>query len=128
MNIDLVHLCHSSYCVQFSVLRLLSEDVNNIFFSFFSYDSGLGVRVFSSAEISKRHTATVLETADGIMVTVTGFLDRSRTHQNGFPPEVCNSLLCAYVLQLDLRKLSLNPKCKGIDKDRKWPIITRYCH
>lgn len=36
MNIDLVHLCHSSYCVQFSVLRLMSEDVNNIFFSFFS--------------------------------------------------------------------------------------------
>ncbi|BFG15684.1 hypothetical protein CerSpe_019580 [Prunus speciosa] len=57
---------------------------------------GLGVRVFSSAEISKRHTATVLETADGIMVTVTGFLDRSRTHQNGFPPELYNHFLLGF--------------------------------
>lgn len=89
-----------------NVLRIILH-LNIIFV--FSYDRRLGVRVFCSAAISKRHSATVLETVDGIMITVGGCLNRSRTHQNGFPSEVCSFLL--YALPLDLRKMNLNPKC-----------------
>ncbi|RVW59948.1 Protein embryo defective 1674 [Vitis vinifera] len=46
-----------------------------------------GIRVFSSGAIAKRHDATTLETADGITITIVGFLNKSRTHQNGFPSE-----------------------------------------
>lgn len=56
-------------------------------------DRRLGVRVFSSAAISKRHNATTLETTDGINITISGFINRSRTRQNGFPSEVCVSFL-----------------------------------
>uniref|UniRef100_A0A2P2JET2 Protein EMBRYO DEFECTIVE 1674-like n=1 Tax=Rhizophora mucronata TaxID=61149 RepID=A0A2P2JET2_RHIMU len=44
----------------------------------------LGGRIFCSAAIVKRHDGTTLETIDGITVTITGFINRSRTHQNGF--------------------------------------------
>ncbi|KAB1213348.1 hypothetical protein CJ030_MR5G003582 [Morella rubra] len=64
----------------------------------------LGVRVFCSAAISKRHDATTLETTDGITITICGFINRSRTHQNGFPPKiltarcqkVCNHFLIGF--------------------------------
>ncbi|KAM5570085.1 hypothetical protein ABKV19_017213 [Rosa sericea] len=54
------------------------------------------IRTFSSAAISKRHTATILETTDGIIVTLCGFLNISRTSQNGFPPEVYNRYLLGF--------------------------------
>ncbi|XP_050374036.1 protein EMBRYO DEFECTIVE 1674-like [Argentina anserina] len=50
-------------------------------------------RTFSSAAISKRHTATSLETTDGVIVTLGGSLNISRTSQNGFLPEVYNRYL-----------------------------------
>lgn len=56
----------------------------------------LGVRVFSSAAISKRHNGTTLETTDGINITISGFINRSRTRQNGFPSEVCNHFLLGF--------------------------------
>ncbi|XP_059434196.1 protein EMBRYO DEFECTIVE 1674 [Corylus avellana] len=56
----------------------------------------LGVRVFSSAAISKRHDATTLETTDGINITISGFINRSRSCQNGFPSEVCNHFLLGF--------------------------------
>lgn len=53
----------------------------------------LGIRVFKSAAISKRHSPTILETEDGTTVAVIGLLNRSRTCQNGFPLQVCDSFL-----------------------------------
>lgn len=51
------------------------------------------VRAFCSAAIAKRHNTTTLETADGITVTLSNLINRSRTNQNGFPLQVCNRFL-----------------------------------
>ncbi|KAG2720912.1 hypothetical protein I3760_02G056300 [Carya illinoinensis] len=56
----------------------------------------VGVRIFCSAAISHRHDATTLDTMDGIKITISGFINRSRTHQNGFPSEVCNRFLLGF--------------------------------
>ncbi|XP_065869145.1 kinetochore-associated protein KNL-2 homolog [Euphorbia lathyris] len=50
----------------------------------------LGARVFYSAPISRRIDTTTLETIDGIIVTISGFINRSQMLQNGFPFLVCN--------------------------------------
>ncbi|XP_007026506.2 PREDICTED: protein EMBRYO DEFECTIVE 1674 [Theobroma cacao] len=55
-----------------------------------------GQRVFCSAVIAKRHDATTLETADGITVAISGFINTSRTHQNGFPLEFCSHFLYGF--------------------------------
>lgn len=81
MTIDLMLL---------SISSILDIDVLTI--TVHVHDRRVAVRTFSSAAILKRHTATILETIDGIIVTVCGLLDISRTSQNGFPPEVCNTL------------------------------------
>lgn len=57
------------------------------------YCRGAGVRVFYSAAISKRHEASILEAIDGIVITVSGFINRSRTLENGFPPKVCTQTI-----------------------------------
>ncbi|KAF3457962.1 hypothetical protein FNV43_RR02624 [Rhamnella rubrinervis] len=56
----------------------------------------VGVRVFTSAPISKRHCATTLETTDGLTITICGLINRSHTHENGFPSEVCNHFLLGF--------------------------------
>ncbi|KAJ7942719.1 hypothetical protein O6P43_032352 [Quillaja saponaria] len=56
----------------------------------------LGTRVFSSKVIAKRHDATILETVDGITITVSGLINRLRTHQNGFPLQVCKHFLFGF--------------------------------
>ncbi|XP_058076378.1 kinetochore-associated protein KNL-2 homolog [Magnolia sinica] len=53
-------------------------------------------RVFLSSPIVKRHDAFTLETADGVTVMIQGLINRSRTHQNGFPPEACNKFLTGF--------------------------------
>ncbi|XWS67339.1 hypothetical protein CRYUN_Cryun05aG0278400 [Craigia yunnanensis] len=55
-----------------------------------------GQRVLCSAAISKRHDATTLETVDGITIAISGFINTSRTLQNGFPPEVCSDFLFGF--------------------------------
>ncbi|XVE62114.1 hypothetical protein DITRI_Ditri06bG0093100 [Diplodiscus trichospermus] len=55
-----------------------------------------GQRVFCSAPIAKRHDATTLETADGITVAICGFINTSRTLQNGFPSQVCSHFLFGF--------------------------------
>ncbi|KAG2317068.1 hypothetical protein Bca4012_067963 [Brassica carinata] len=64
---------------------------------------GLGVagfeseaRLFSSAAISTRHDSTTLETSDGITVSISGFINRSRSLENGFSSEVCNRFLLGF--------------------------------
>ncbi|KAK3204476.1 hypothetical protein Dsin_018522 [Dipteronia sinensis] len=56
----------------------------------------LGVRALHSAAIVKRHDTTTLETADGITVTISGLINRSRTCLNGFSLEVCNHFLLGF--------------------------------
>ncbi|KAI4352194.1 hypothetical protein L6164_006468 [Bauhinia variegata] len=56
----------------------------------------LGERVFCSTVITKRHETNVLETKDGITVVLSGFINRSRTYQNGFPLEICDDFLFGF--------------------------------
>ncbi|KAL1085969.1 hypothetical protein V6Z11_D08G084600 [Gossypium hirsutum] len=55
-----------------------------------------GQRVLCSAAIAKRHDATTLETADGITVAISGFINTSRTLKNGFSPKVCSHFLFGF--------------------------------
>ncbi|KAE8685346.1 EMB1674 protein [Hibiscus syriacus] len=55
-----------------------------------------GQRVMYSAAIAKRHDATTLETTDGIMVAISGFINTSRTLENGFSPKVCGHFLFGF--------------------------------
>ncbi|KAF8402260.1 hypothetical protein HHK36_013212 [Tetracentron sinense] len=54
------------------------------------------VRVFCSAPIIKRHDTITLETEDGITIMIKGFINKSRTHENGFSSEVCNHFLFGF--------------------------------
>ncbi|CAH2047236.1 unnamed protein product [Thlaspi arvense] len=62
----------------------------------FESKGGYEVRLFSSGTISIRHDSTTLETSDGIRVCISGFINRSRTLQNGFSSEVCNRFLLGF--------------------------------
>ncbi|KAJ6366471.1 hypothetical protein OIU77_002956 [Salix suchowensis] len=55
----------------------------------FTFREGLGTRLFCPAAILKRHYATILETKDGITVTISGFINRDRTRENGFSFQIC---------------------------------------
>uniref|UniRef100_A0A803NAZ2 SANTA domain-containing protein n=1 Tax=Chenopodium quinoa TaxID=63459 RepID=A0A803NAZ2_CHEQI len=44
-------------------------------------------REFHSSKIVKRHGCTTLETSDGFIVSLCGFINKSRTQQNGFSSE-----------------------------------------
>ncbi|XP_031275953.1 kinetochore-associated protein KNL-2 homolog [Pistacia vera] len=46
------------------------------------------MRVFTSAPIVKRFDVFTLETADGICIVLKGFINKSRTIENGFSSEV----------------------------------------
>lgn len=47
------------------------------------------VRVFNSAPIIKRYDEVSLETVDAIYVLIRGFINKQRTLDNGFTPQVC---------------------------------------
>lgn len=47
------------------------------------------MRVFVSAAVIKRYDVFSLETADGICVMISGFINEQRTLENGFAAEVC---------------------------------------
>ncbi|KAK2429000.1 hypothetical protein QL285_027476 [Trifolium repens] len=46
-------------------------------------------RMFFSSVIVKRHEPNVVETEDGVTIIIRGFINSSRTSQNGFPSDVC---------------------------------------
>ncbi|CDY23812.1 BnaA01g21630D [Brassica napus] len=62
----------------------------------FESKGGPEVRLFSSAAISTRHDSTTLETSDGLTVSISGFINRSRSFQNGFSSEDCNRFLLGF--------------------------------
>ncbi|XP_073145566.1 uncharacterized protein [Henckelia pumila] len=62
----------------------------------FTKSGSQGTRGFLSAPIVKRHDAVTLQTADGITITVSGHLNRSRTLDNGFPPKVCSDFVIGF--------------------------------
>ncbi|KAJ4866177.1 kinase interacting family protein [Raphanus sativus] len=62
----------------------------------FESKGGSKVRLFSSATISTRHDSTTLQTSDGLTVSISGFINRSRSLQNGFSPQLCNRFLLGF--------------------------------
>ncbi|XP_031127292.1 uncharacterized protein LOC116029427 [Ipomoea triloba] len=56
----------------------------------FTFRESQDARIFHSAAICKRIDAVTLEAVDGIVIVVSGCINRSRTIQNGFPFEMCN--------------------------------------
>nr|GMD14980.1 protein EMBRYO DEFECTIVE 1674 isoform X1 [Ipomoea batatas] len=56
----------------------------------FTFRESQDARIFHSAAISKRIDTVTLEAVDGIVIVVSGCINRSRTIQNGFPFEMCN--------------------------------------
>uniref|UniRef100_A0A1J3K8S1 SANTA domain-containing protein n=1 Tax=Noccaea caerulescens TaxID=107243 RepID=A0A1J3K8S1_NOCCA len=67
----------------------------------FESKRGSEVRLFSSGTISKRHDSNTLETFDGITICISGFINRSRSLQNGVSPEVCNRFLLGFPYNYD---------------------------
>ncbi|XP_027176272.1 uncharacterized protein LOC113775541 [Coffea eugenioides] len=56
----------------------------------------LGTRIFHSSAVLKRYDTVTLGTADGILVKICGAINKSRTHENGFPLEVCFRFLYGF--------------------------------
>ncbi|GAB4840664.1 hypothetical protein Ancab_021431 [Ancistrocladus abbreviatus] len=80
-------------------------------------------RLFYSAAIMKRHDTSTLETSDGFILFLSGFINRSRTQQNGFPSEVCSHFLVgfpydweSYVAQCSVEETSRHSGFKKFDK------------
>nr|GMD89718.1 protein EMBRYO DEFECTIVE 1674 isoform X1 [Ipomoea batatas] len=63
----------------------------------FTFRESQDARIFHSAAISKRIDAVTLEAVDGIVIVVSGCINRSRTIQNGFPFEVFLLLYFCYL-------------------------------
>ncbi|XP_060201860.1 kinetochore-associated protein KNL-2 homolog [Lycium barbarum] len=57
---------------------------------------GQALRVFSSAPILKTNDVCNLETIDGIFVILKGFINKSRSEENGFPSEVVEQFLLGF--------------------------------
>nr|GMD20766.1 protein EMBRYO DEFECTIVE 1674 isoform X1 [Ipomoea batatas] len=60
----------------------------------FTFRESQDARIFHSAAISKRIDTVTLEAVDGIVIVVSGCINRSRTIQNGFPFEVFMPFYC----------------------------------
>ncbi|KAK0583670.1 hypothetical protein LWI29_001314 [Acer saccharum] len=54
------------------------------------------MRVFTSAPIVKRYDDFTLETADGVCIILKGFINKSRTKENGFSDEVFSHFLFGF--------------------------------
>ncbi|CAM8877773.1 unnamed protein product [Rhodiola kirilowii] len=56
------------------------------------------VRLFTSAPVVKRHSVFTLETSDGVFVILKGFINKPRTEEGGFSPEVFKNFLYGFPL------------------------------
>lgn len=72
------------------------KDNKGLCISGFESKGGSEVRFFSSGTITKRHDSITLEAIDGITICINGFINRSRSLQNGISNEVCNRFLLGF--------------------------------
>ncbi|XP_069145030.1 kinetochore-associated protein KNL-2 homolog isoform X2 [Solanum lycopersicum] len=72
---------------------------------------GQALRGFTSAPIHKIYDVFNLETIDGICVVLKGFINRSRSEENGFPSEVIEQFLFGFPPQWE----TFNEKFLGRD-------------
>ncbi|KAK1436280.1 hypothetical protein QVD17_02059 [Tagetes erecta] len=54
------------------------------------------IQVYGSAAIAKRHDSTTIEAVDGIIIQISGFINKLRTLSHGFSPEVCDGFLFGF--------------------------------
>ncbi|XP_019250531.1 PREDICTED: protein EMBRYO DEFECTIVE 1674-like isoform X2 [Nicotiana attenuata] len=75
---------------------------------------GQAMRVFSSAPILKAFDVFTLETIDGICVVLKGFINKTRSEENGFPSEVFEQFLFGFPPQWEVfNKKYLGRESKG---------------
>ncbi|XP_076896337.1 uncharacterized protein LOC143549292 [Bidens hawaiensis] len=55
-----------------------------------------GIQVYGSAAIAKRHDNNTLEAVDGVIIMISGCINKSRTLSHGFSPEVCDGFLSGF--------------------------------
>ncbi|XP_057539937.1 protein EMBRYO DEFECTIVE 1674-like isoform X2 [Amaranthus tricolor] len=53
-------------------------------------------REFHSTKIVKRHGCSTLETSDGFIVSLCGFINKSRSLENGYSTEVCRDFIYGF--------------------------------
>ncbi|XP_058772966.1 protein EMBRYO DEFECTIVE 1674-like [Vicia villosa] len=87
-----------------------------------------GERMFVSSVIVKVHEPNVVETDDGIVVGFRGFINSSRTLQNGFPSQVCQRFSIGF--PHDWKKLSahLGNECDYMDKVNDFDVSNASSH
>ncbi|CAN1142793.1 Kinetochore-associated protein KNL-2 homolog [Linum perenne] len=61
-----------------------------------------GRREFHSAPVIKRYDMFTLETADAVTLYINGFINRTRTLENGFPTEIFDHFLMGFPLYWEL--------------------------
>ncbi|KAJ8422922.1 hypothetical protein Cgig2_010432 [Carnegiea gigantea] len=70
-------------------------------------------REFHSAQVVKRHSCTTVETSHGLFVYLCGFINRSRTQQNGFSSEVSTQVCRDFLYGFPLNWEDHAAKCVG---------------
>ncbi|CAN4116930.1 unnamed protein product [Withania somnifera] len=78
---------------------------------------GQALRVFSSAPILKIYDVFNLETVDGVYVVLKGFINKSRSEENGFSSEVFEQFLFGFPPQWE----AFNENCLGRESKGKAP-------
>ncbi|KAL2944627.1 hypothetical protein RDABS01_032974 [Bienertia sinuspersici] len=72
-------------------------------------------REFHSTEIVKKHGCATLETADGLTISLCGFINRSRTQQNGFSSEVCRDFIFGFPINWEDHAASVCDKSSQVN-------------
>ncbi|XP_076956705.1 uncharacterized protein LOC143631983 [Bidens hawaiensis] len=71
-----------------------------------------GIQVYGSAAIAKRHDNNTLEAVDGVIIMISGCINKSRTLSHGFSPEVCDGFLSGFLCNWeDYASKSFHDKC-----------------
>ncbi|XP_058772964.1 kinetochore-associated protein KNL-2 homolog [Vicia villosa] len=87
-----------------------------------------GEKMFVSSVIVKVHEPNVVETDDGTIVGFRGFINSSRTLQNGFPSQICQRFSIGF--PHDWKKLSarLGNGCDYVDRVNGFDVLNTSCH
>ncbi|XP_050907255.1 kinetochore-associated protein KNL-2 homolog [Lathyrus oleraceus] len=89
---------------------------------------GRGEKVFVSTVIVKVHETNVVETQDGVIVGFRGFINFSRSFQNGFSSQICQRFSIGF--PHDWKKLSarLGNECDYVDRVNDFDVSNTPCH
>ncbi|CAK8539351.1 unnamed protein product [Lathyrus sativus] len=89
---------------------------------------GRGERVFVSTVIVKVHETNVVETQDGIIVGFRGFINSSRSFQNGFSSQVCQRFSIGFPHSWKKLSARLENECDYVDRVNDFGVSNTPCH